>query len=409
MEKLSKNFMWMAASNIVASLFSIILFIYLARALAPVAFGYISYVFTLIFFLANFIDMGLSTYGTREVAKNRPLVSNYVSEIVSLRFFIAAIIVFFLTGATFMSSHSPILKALIFESAFILFIFAFATEWAFQGLEEMHMVFISFTVTSVLQVGLIYLFVKSPADLFRAPILYLAATLPIITVYLARLRFGFKMKMADFKTMIGHLSGAFVIWLISLCVQVYNVLDIFILGLFRPLQEVGYFTVSRRVTGTVAVFMLFLAGAMLPRLSASFCLDKAGFRDSINKFLKMAAGFTVVILVPLGLFNKYLITVTVGAEYLPASLPLSIMTIGLVLILFNLPYSTALIACGREKDVLRQAGACAGLSLILNFILMPIYGMIGASVSFVIVEAVALLWIILVYKKGGIDGREKRV
>ena len=391
----------MAASNIIASLFSVILFIYLARSLEPEAFGYISYVFTLIFFLANFIDMGLSTYGTREIAKNRPLVSNYVSEIVTLRFFIAAIIAFLLIGLTFISPHSPIIRALILESAFMLFIFAFATEWAFQGLEEMHMVFISFTVTSVLQVGLIYLFVKSPAELFRTPVLYLAAALPIIVVYLTRLGFGFKMRIADFKTMIAHLSGAFVIWLISLCAQVYNILDIFILGLFRPLQEVGYFTVSRRVTGTVAVFMLFLAGAMLPRLSSSFSLDKAGFRSSINKFLKMAVIFTVVILAPLGLFNKYLITITVGAEYLPASLPLSIMTIGLVLILFNLPYSTALIACGREKDVLWQTGGCAGISLILNFILMPIYGMIGASISFVIVETVALLWIILVYKKRG--------
>ncbi|MCX5686378.1 MAG: oligosaccharide flippase family protein, partial [Candidatus Omnitrophica bacterium] len=103
MEKLSKNFIWMAASNIVASLFSVILFIYLARALEPEAFGYISYIFTLIFFLANFIDMGLSTYGTREVAKNRSLASNYVSEIVTLRFFIAAIIALVLIGSTFIS------------------------------------------------------------------------------------------------------------------------------------------------------------------------------------------------------------------------------------------------------------------------------------------------------------------
>lgn len=392
----------MAAANIISSLFSVILFIYLARALEPEAFGYISYVFTLIFFLANFVDMGLSTYGTREVAKNRSLVSKYVSEIVTLRFFIAAIIAFLLiVGSILISPQTPVIRALILASAFMLFIFAFATEWAFQGLEEMHMIFISFTVTSVLQVGLVCLFVRSPAELFRTPVLYLAAALPIITVYLARLGFGLKTKIADFKTMIAHLSGAFVIWLISLCAQIYNVLDIFILGLFRPLQEVGYFTVSRRITGTVAVFMLFLAGAMLPRLSSSFCLDKAEFRGSINKFLKMASVFTVVILAPLGLFNRYLITITVGAGYLPASLPLSIMTIGLALILFNLPYSTALIACGMEKDVLWQVAGCAALSLILNFILMPAYGMIGASVSFVIVEAVALLWIIIVFKKRG--------
>lgn len=77
------------------------------------------------------------------------------------------------------------------------------------------------------------------------------------------------------------------------------------------------------------------------------------------------------------------------------------MTIGLILILFNLPYSTALIAGGLEREVLRQAMTCAFLSLILNFILMPSCGMIGGAVTFVIVEAVALLWIKMVYKQRG--------
>ena len=71
MEKLSKNFIWLAAANIVSSLFGAVLFIYLARVLGPDSFGYFSYALTITFFLANFVDMGLSTYGIREIAKNR--------------------------------------------------------------------------------------------------------------------------------------------------------------------------------------------------------------------------------------------------------------------------------------------------------------------------------------------------
>jgi len=391
----------MAASNIVSGLFGIVLFIYLARTLEPEAFGYISYVFTIIFFMANFIDMGLSTYGTREVAKNKAGLTNYVSGIVSLRFLIAAIITAILILVTAISSYSPIVKALIVEACLMLFIFAFATEWAFQGLEAMHMVFISATVTSVLQVGLIYLFVKGPTDLLHVPVLYFIAALPVIITFLAMLKFNIRTKIANFKTMVSFLSGSVIIWLISIFAQVYNALDLFILGFFRPLQEVGYFTISRRITGTIAVFMLFLANAVLPRLASSFCSDRMQFKGEIGKFLKLASALTVFFLLPLVFFNKYIISLTVGAEYLPACPSLSIMSIGLILILFNLPYSTALIACGMEKDVLWQVIGCATLSLILNFILMPIYGMIGASVSFVIVEFVALVWIIIVFKQRG--------
>jgi O-antigen/teichoic acid export membrane protein len=88
-ENLSKNFIWLAAANIVSSLFGMILFIYLARVLGPDSFGYLSYALTITFFLANFVDMGLSTYGIREIAKNTARVSDYVSEIASFRFLIA--------------------------------------------------------------------------------------------------------------------------------------------------------------------------------------------------------------------------------------------------------------------------------------------------------------------------------
>ena len=75
------------------------------------------------------------------------------------------------------------------------------------------------------------------------------------------------------------------------------------------------------------------------------------------------------------------------------------MIAGLILVLFNLPYSTALIAANFEKDVLRQSMVSAGVSVSSNFILMPKYGMIGGAVSFLLAEAVALVWILCVYKE----------
>jgi O-antigen/teichoic acid export membrane protein len=79
-ERLEKNFIWMAAANIIGSFFSIMLFVYLARALKVEAFGTLSYAHSVIFYILNFVDLGLSTYGIREVAKDRARVSEYVSE-----------------------------------------------------------------------------------------------------------------------------------------------------------------------------------------------------------------------------------------------------------------------------------------------------------------------------------------
>jgi O-antigen/teichoic acid export membrane protein len=89
----------------------------------------------------------------------------------------------------------------------------------------------------------------------------------------------------------------------------------------------------------------------------------------------------------------------VGQGYVFAALPLKIMVLALVLILFNLPFSTGLIAACYERDVLKQAAASAALSLILNLVLMPKYGMIGGAISFFFAEALALVWILTLYHK----------
>ena len=78
-----------------------------------------------------------------------------------------------------------------------------------------------------------------------------------------------------------------------------------------------------------------------------------------------------------------------------------------MIILFNLPFSTGLIASGFEKDVLKQAFASAVLSISSNFILMPKYGMLGGSISFVLAESLALVWILYLYRNKIKKGEEQ--
>jgi len=390
----------MAAANIVGSLFSVATGIYLARALMPGALGYLSYALTLIFFFANFIDLGLSTYGTREIAASKGHFSEYVSAIVSFRLTIASILCALLVIAGILLPEARVLKILMAEASLIFFILALSTEWAFQGMEKMHMVLLSFAATGALQLGLIYTFVKGPEDLLKVPILYIVAAIPIGITFLHRLKFVFTNPAAYFRKISLYLSSSIIIWSISVFAQIYNNFDIFILGLFRPIDEVGYFTVARRIVGGFSILMIFLANAILPRLSSTFAgKDMNGFNLATKKFLKLAVILTVFLFLPAMLLSNKIILLTVGPQYVRAAAPLRVMIAGALMVLFNLPYSTALIAACFEKAVLKQAAASAGLSIFLNFALIPKYGMMGAAISFVAAEALALGLILFIFNK----------
>ncbi len=398
MERLSKNFIWIALANVVSGLFTILILIYLARVLQPTAFGSLSYAQAYIFYLLSFVDLGLMTYGIREIAKDKARVASYVSEIVSIRFIAASVITILFISITFLTRHPMSMKLLMAENCLLFFMSALATEWAFQGIEKMHMVFISLATTTLFQLGLIYTFVKSPEDLLKVPVLYFIGAIPMLSIFLNHFRFRFTIMKEDIIRIRSYLSTSIVIWSISIFAQVYNGLDIILLGLFRSPEEVGYFSVARRVVGGVTLFMLYLSSAVLPRFSFTFGIDAPQFKAAMRKFLVIVYGIIIFVLLPLIIFSRPLIRLTVGTQYLPVDLTFRVMVVGLMLVLANFPYSTALIAAGFEKHILKQSVGSAALSVAGNLVLMPQYGMMGAAVSFVFAEVLALAWVLDIYK-----------
>lgn len=399
MERLEKNFFWLAAANVAGSLFAAVLVIYLARVLEAESFGYLSYATAFIFYLFNFVDLGLSTYGVRQIAREPAASSEYVDTIVSFRLAIALVLSAVFAVISFATYQPMALKIVMAESALMFFCAALATEWAFQGMEKMYMVFISYTVTPLLQLGLNIAFVKGPEDVARVPLIGFIGSIPIIILFLSRLRFRPRLGRIDLARMRTYLSSSIVIWGISVFAQAYNGLDIVLLGFFRKPEVVGAFAVARRISGGAGILMLLLVNAVLPRLSCTFTDNIGQFRHATAKFRKIAIFVSIFIFMPLAVFSRQIICLAVGCEYASASAPLSIMSVALILVMFNLPYSTGLVAACFERDVLKQTFASATLSLILNLVLMPKYGMIGAAVSFLLAELLALIWILVVYHK----------
>jgi O-antigen/teichoic acid export membrane protein len=392
--------MWMAAANIAGSLFSVAVFIYLARTLRAEAFGSISYAHSFIFYALNFVDLGLSTYGIREVAKNKSRAREYVSEIISFKLLLASVIFAVVIAATFIASDHLHFRILMTEVALLLFVAALSCDWAFQGLEKTHMVFVSFATTTMLQFLLICALVKGPDDLLKSALIYSAAAFVIPILFLIYFKYRPKLRTDYLKQIRIYLQSSVIIWSIAIFAQVYNGLDIVLLGLFRPAEEVGLFTIARRAVGGMTLLIVYLANALLPRLSSTFVSkDVEQFARATHKFLKISAGLAVFAVFPLIYFSDRIISFMLGPEYVASSVPFRIMAIAFIFILFNLPFSTGLIAAGFEKQVLSQVCASASLSVALNMFLMPRYGMTGASISYVAAEAMAIIWILWIYHR----------
>ena len=149
-------------------LFPLITLPYLARMLEPDAYAVRAYVVSYMVFIQTLIDFGFAQYGTKLIAENAhdPQAMSSISTDV----FVAKLLLALLGAATTLASAAfiPILGD---NLAFVALSFgaiaakSLLPDFVFQGLENMTAIAVRFSITQVIAVILIFLFVKEPSQL----------------------------------------------------------------------------------------------------------------------------------------------------------------------------------------------------------------------------------------------------
>jgi O-antigen/teichoic acid export membrane protein len=86
-----------------------------------------------------------------------------------------------------------------------------------------------------------------------------------------------------------------------------------------------------------------------------------------------------------------LVGLVFGDGYLAAAAPLRVLLWSIPVALFRTVSQAALVAAGRQHDVMISAMWSAGLSIVLNIILIPPLGLVGAATATLATETVRTL------------------
>ena len=83
--KLLRNFLSLAAAEIVSKILTFIAFSYLARTVGAASFGYVEWAGAALLCAGLIIDQGFGFYGAREIAKTPSRAAGLIAEIVGAR------------------------------------------------------------------------------------------------------------------------------------------------------------------------------------------------------------------------------------------------------------------------------------------------------------------------------------
>jgi O-antigen/teichoic acid export membrane protein len=385
---LKKGFLFNALITSQNFIFPIVSFAYLSRILGPEYLGKINFVSSLTTFFAFMAALALPLYGTRAIAKARtdgPTLNRTYSELFLLQ-----------AGAT-------LLACLLFGSLFfliprlreepVLFILAggmllctlLSVDWLFSGLEKYGLLFYRDMTLKSASLILLLLFISKVEhyERFLAIGLIIAASSGIWGLIQAR---TFVHQQWSGLTPKLHLSSLSVMLACNLTSGIYAYLDNVIVGLLTDDHSVGLYSTAIRANRMVVIFLTSLGISIIPRLAY---YSQHNMREESHQVATKTVRFMFLIVWPVSAlflaFAPQILTMLSGPEFLPAAsvMRLSVPVIAASVFTNYLAFHV-LFPIGGEKTVLIATSIAAAISLSLNFLLVPFWGIEGAAITAVL-------------------------
>ncbi|MGJ8743439.1 MAG: oligosaccharide flippase family protein [Polaribacter sp.] len=157
--------------------------------------------------------------------------------------------------------------------------------------------------------------------------------------------------------------------------------DTLMLGFFDSSENVGIYRIVTQISGINAVFLIIIGAVVAPKISKLYSENKIlEIKPLIIKSSKIVLLITLPILILILIFSKHIL-LFFGEEYLNAFQSILILSICQFFYAISGFVDLILNMTGKQRVFGKITFITAMINIILNLLLIPIYGITGAAIS----------------------------
>lgn len=370
--------------------FPIITFPYASRILMPEGIGQVNFANSIVQYFILIAELGIVSYAIRESAKvrlNNQLFSKFAKEIfvINISSTLLAYCLLFLSLFCVKSLHDY--KILIIICSVRILFTTFGMDWIYAAKEEFRYITINSAVFQIISIIYLFIFVCSSDDVIEYTIFGILSTTGsnICNILYSRKIVDWKIKITyEIKK---HLKPIFVLFGTTVAISIYTILDSTMLGFLAGDEAVGIYTAATKINRMLVAVTASLNTILLPRLS--FYVE--GQQQEYRTTLKKSFNYMVLIAIPMvvGLFvlAKPIVIIFCGNDFEQAVLPMRMMTPILLLISLGSFFSQQVfVPYRKDKYSFHPVLAGAFINVIINYLLIPRYQVIGAAIGTLVAE-----------------------
>ncbi len=387
------------AGRLFSQLFSFFIVVYLARILGPADYGDISLALALVSYFSLVASFGLPTIGTREVARAQTDSQDAVSVLFSLRVGLA--IVFYsmlvLYGVLFVSNQRLFYLLILYGLTMVSS--ACLLDWFFVGMEDLQSITVANLLGSVVSCSLVFLWVKDVTNIYFIPVYSFVGSV-IACSYLHYLYRNIQplhicFNLTQFRAL---LKMALPFALAGLLSQVYENMDMILLGYFVGSEEVGYYSVAYKIVIALSSIIAIYSQSTWPVMIRLLATDQQQVGEFLRQNFHSMLYFMIPVITGGTILAHSLITAFFGEVYAPAVMPFILLLYYVFFMALSVTMANLLLAVKKDKNYLSALALGAATNVAGNLALIPYWRATGSAAAMVIAELVVFLCMVVKVK-----------
>ena len=387
---IKKNFAYSSILTVSGYLFPLLTFPYVSRVLGVTNIGICNYIDSIITYFCVFSAMGISVVGVREIARVSDSIVERSNTFINILLINSGFTLFSIVAlliCIFSISDFFQYRTLFYIGILKLLSNLFLVEWFYKGLEDFGYITKRAIIVKALYVLSVFALVKVQDDYiiyFFLTIFHISvnAFINIIHIRKSIIFRNIHIRIAP------YIKSYIIMGVYMILTTMYTTFNIAILGYISGPTEVGYFTTATKVFSIILALFTAFTGVMLPRMSSLLANhEEKRFLSLIDKSMSALFIFAFPTVAFFVAFSPDVIYLIGGKGYEGAIMPFRII----MPLLFIVGYEQiliiqALMPMKKDKAIFTNSCIGATVGLLLNLILIPVWGSIGTSIAYFLCE-----------------------
>ncbi|MBQ6223159.1 MAG: oligosaccharide flippase family protein [Solobacterium sp.] len=392
----AENAVLNTVKTVIGIVFPLLIYPYISRVLGAEQLGVYDFSHSIYSYVRLVSMLGISIYAVREgsfLREDKEKIEEFANEVFSINI-ISTLIGYLLLFVILLSpamGHYRITTMILCTE--VLF-FTVGAMWVFSIYEDYLYITLRSILVQCFSLVLIFLFVKTPADVNKyAAVRMFAHSLSFMIGYFyicrryCRIRFVWHMNWKK------HLKPILIIFSTTIAVSLYVNFDTTAIGLLLNDYQVGLYGMAVRLYIVIKDILTAVVIVLIPRFSILF---SEGKKEEASKVLSRVLGILMMLMLPMcmGVFilSSEIVQIIAGAEFAGAAFPLRLMSCAIAFSIYSYTFiQCILIPQKKEKIVFYTTLFSLAVNIVLDLLLIPVWGIAAAAVTTIIAEGITLL------------------